>query len=96
MSIGLSSFVAVAPPQANDTGAVVAGAIGGLAAGAVIGGALSQPRYPEPAYPVEPAYSEEYAPPPAANYSSCHRVRQPIYDEDGEIEEYRIVHRCGW
>jgi hypothetical protein len=95
-SMGISLLLPVGPARANDTGAVVAGAIGGLAAGAVIGGALSQPRYYEPAYPVEPAFSEEYAPPPASYYSSCHQVRQPIYDEYGDIEGYRVVRRCGW
>jgi hypothetical protein len=50
--------VVVATPtkvQANDTGAIVGGALGGLAVGAILGGAMSQPRYYAPAPVYEPA-----------------------------------------
>ena len=54
--------VAAATPTkvyANDTGAIVGGAIGGMALGAILGGAAAQPRpyyQPAPVYAPEPVY----------------------------------------
>lgn len=55
------AMAAVIPTEvrANDTGAIVGGAIGGLALGAIIGTAASQPRpyyAPPPAYAPAPVY----------------------------------------
>ena len=57
----LVAFATAAPTnvQANDTGAIVGGAIGGLALGAILGGAVQPAPYyyqPAPVYGPEPGY----------------------------------------
>ena len=57
-TLAAASFVAPAPAEARNGGAVAAGVLGGLAAGAIIGGAAASapPAYygPGPAYVAGP------------------------------------------
>lgn len=81
------SLTVTAPAHADSTGAAIAAGVGGLAAGALLGGALVRP--PAPVYEAAPA--PVYVEPPPPN---CWREKRPIYDEYGEVIEYRLERVC--
>ena len=78
------------PVQANDTGAIVGGAIGGLAVGAILGGAMAQPRYYEPAPRYyAPAYQPVYVAPRREMCVEQREVWSPRY-QDYVVRNVRV------
>lgn len=74
--------------------AIGAGLVGGLVGGALLGG---QRQAPPPGYAPQPAYAPPPPPPPAYEVEDepvCRIVRKPVYDEDGEIVDYRQRRIC--
>ncbi len=88
----VAPLATVTPAQADDGGAVAAGAIIGLATGTILGSALSQPHDYEPAPPPPPGYDApppprvDYAPPPPPR---CYMT--PIQKWDPYAHQYVTV-----
>ena len=81
--------------------AIGAGVLGGLVGGAILGGqGQAAPGYPPPGYAPPPPPPPRYGPPPGAYDAEaddepvCHIVRRPIYDEDGQVVDYRTRRVC--
>lgn len=80
----------------HDSGvgaAIGAGLVGGLVGGALLGGQ----RQAQPGYAPQPAYAPPPPPPPAYEVEDepeCRIVRKPVYDEDGEIVDYKQRRIC--
>ena len=82
--------------------AIGAGVIGGLVGGAILGSqGQAAPGYPPPpGYDAPPPPPPRYGPPPAAYDAEaddepvCHLVRRPVYDEDGQVVDYRTRRVC--
>ena len=82
--------------------AIGAGVLGGVVGGALLGSQNQNQGYgapppPPPDYPPPGAYQP---PPPRYGYDQdaedveCHLVRKPVYDEDGEIVDYKTRRVC--
>lgn len=91
----------VLPRKKHHSGvgaAIGAGVLGGIVGGAILGSqGQAQPGYPPP----QPEYAPPPPPPPAYDADAdgydepvCHIVRKPVYDEDGQIVDYRTRRVC--
>lgn len=87
-----------APHKKHHSGlgaAIGAGVVGGLVGGALLNGQRQAP--PPPGY-APGGYAPPPPPPPAYEADDdepvCHLVRRPVYDEDGEIVDYRTRRVC--
>lgn len=83
-SLAIAATLAPTSAQADNSGAVAAGVIGGLAVGTMIGSAAARnngPRYrPAPAYYGSGYYGSGYY---GSNYPGCYWQRQRVWDGFG-------------
>lgn len=86
-----------AQPRKHHHGSGLGAAIGAGVVGGLVGGALLNGQRQAPDYPPQPAYAPPPPPPPTYEVEDepeCRVVRKPVYDEDGEIVEYRTRRVC--